>query len=93
MAELLDITSIGKINLLSKNSVELFSGRGLFLIDVNAGAQTIVCLSSYWSVEMISSQGASIISVTNSEKGQYVKIVNDIDEQIFISYRRYGLQK
>ena len=41
---------------------------------------------------MISSKGASIISVTNSEKGQHVKIVNDIDEQISISYRRYGLQ-
>lgn len=88
VAGLIGVETTGSLTIPAKGSVEIHTGRGIMMVDADAGSQTMICGSSYWSSQVIANVGAELLRIEHSSIGQHIIITNLKDSECYVVYKR-----
>lgn len=89
MAGEIRIGQIKQVKIASGASVEIYAKLGLTLFDVDSGAQTILCVQSYWKSTIVESVGDSIISASHSSSALTLTVQNLTANEITVRYKQF----
>ena len=88
VAELIGVEITGSLIIPAKGNVEIYTGRGIMIVDAETGSQTMICGFSYWSSQVIANVGSELLRIEHSSNGQYIIITNLIDLECKVVYKR-----